>query len=166
MEERCARFLPSLSRLLAPELGSKKAEMGEGDGEGKSSGLTRASLFNSNRQANSPRRFQIYRIKRDRYRCPCNRTPRSREPARTRSNYGGVVTKAVRAHCHWRPITLRPPAPFCLPEDAASKGAPVPHVAGHVTDDSTAPRPVPKTVADHSPRGVPYQGRNCYSEPY
>lgn len=165
-KERCARFLPFLSCLLALELGCKKAEVGKNDRKPKLSGLTRASLFNRSRRANLLWWFQIYHIRRGRYCCPYNRAPRSWEPARTHSNYGGAVTEAARAHCRWCPITLRPPAPFHLPEDATSKGVPVPHASGHVTDDSTAPRPAPKTVAEYSPRGVPYQGRNCYSEPY
>ena len=60
----------AVSFLSALELGCRTAEVGEGDDKSEPSGLTRASLFNSNRRANSPRRFQIYRIKCGGYRCP------------------------------------------------------------------------------------------------
>ena len=93
--------------------------------------------------------------------------PRSRKHACARSNCSGTAPEAAQAHCRWCPIILRPPAPFRLPESAASKGAPALRASSHDTHYSPIPRATPKTMTEYSlPRGVPYQRRNSYSEPY
>jgi len=79
--------------------------------------------------------------------------PRSRKRACVCSNYSGTALEAAQAHYRWSPITLRPPAPFRLPESAASKGAPALHASGHDAHYSTTPRATPKTVTEYSPLG-------------
>ena len=63
----------------------------------------------------------------------------------------GTAPEVARAHCWWHPITLRPPAPFCLPENAASKGAPTPCALDCDAHYSTTLRATPKTVTEYSP---------------
>ena len=82
-----------------------------------------------------------------------NWAPRSRKRACVRSNYSGMAPEAAQAHCRWRPITLRSPAPFHLPESTASKGAPALHASGHDVPYSTTQRATPKTVTEYSPPG-------------
>jgi hypothetical protein len=79
--------------------------------------------------------------------------PRLRKRACVRSNYSRMAPKAVQAHCIWRPITLRLPAPFHLPESATTKGAPALHASGHDAHYSMTPRAMPKTVTEYSPSG-------------
>ena len=79
--------------------------------------------------------------------------PRSRKRACVRSNYSGTAPEAAQAHCRWRPITMRSPVPFCLPESAASKSAPAPHALGHDAHYTTTPRAMPKTMTEYSPPG-------------
>ena len=111
--------------------------MGEGNGKGKPSRLTHASLFNR-----GDGRIRHGGSKSTAFNAvdaavSISWAPRSRELARMRSNCGRAVIEEAQARCSRRPVALWPPAPFHLPDNIASKGAPSLHASGHDTHYST-----------------------------
>ena len=135
---RSVLLLTLASQLWSSDAGRQRRRQRQR--QGKPSGLPHATLYsrgNGRIRRGHPKSIALNAVD---FADTANWAPRPWRPTRTRSNCRGAVTEAVQAHSSRRPIVRLPPAPFPLPEDAASKGAPALRAPVHVTHDPRATR--------------------------